>query len=242
MEQAEKGSHSYFPAFLELRGRTAVVIGGGDVALRKVESLLAAGAAVKVIAPHLDRGLEALVAQGRVSLERREYRFGDLEGALLVVAATSDPEVNRAVAAEAGNRNLLLNVVDAPELCSFIVPSVIRRDELTVAISTGGMSPALAKRLRQKLEEVLVPEYGPFLQLLGTLRSKIRRELPLHAQREAFWAEVVNSDAFDIFRSKGEEAAVGRLEEILRRVRDGQPCAVPRHGCAGPGGWTNRGG
>lgn len=196
------------------------------MALRKVEGLLAAGAVVKVIAPQLDRSLEDLESQGKVLAERREYRLGDLEGALLVVAATSEPEVNRAVAADASRLNLLLNVVDVPDLCDFIVPSVIRRDELTVAISTGGMSPALAKRMRQKLEEVLVPEYGPFLRLLGTLRARIRQELPVPAQREAFWAEVVNSNAFDVFRTGGEGAALVRIEEILRRVRDGEPCII----------------
>ncbi len=225
-ERTRKHPPTYFPAFLELRGRPAIVVGGGEVALRKVEGLLASGAAVKVIAPQLERGLEELAAQGRVTVERREYRSGDLEGALLVVAATSDAEVNQAVAAEASRSNLLLNVVDVPDLCNFIVPSVLRRDELTVAISTGGMSPALAKRMRQKLEEVLVPEYGPFLRLLGTLRARIRQELPLPAQREAYWAEVVSSNAFDVFRSRGEEAAVSRLEEILRRVRDGEPCSI----------------
>lgn len=225
-EQGVRHSPSYFPVFLDLRGRSAVVVGGGEVALRKVETLLAAGARVKVVAPELHRGLEELVAQGEVGLRRREYESGDLEGAYLVIAATSDPEVNREVSAEASRRNLLLNVVDAPDLCGFIVPSVIRRDEMTVAISTGGMSPALAKRMRQKLEEVLVPEYGPFLQLLGTLRPRVRHELPVPAQREAFWAEVVNSNAFEVFRSRGEEAAMSRIEEILHRVRDGEPCVI----------------
>ncbi|MHB1160783.1 MAG: glutamyl-tRNA reductase [Chloroflexota bacterium] len=225
-ERTGKHPPSYFPVFVDLRERLAVVVGGGEVALRKVEGLLAAGARVKVIAPELCRTLEELVAQGRLLLERRDYRLGDLDSAILAVAATSDPEVNRAVADEASGRNLLLNVVDVPDLCSFIVPSVIRRDELTVAISTGGMSPALAKRMRQKLEETLVPEYGPFLRLLGTIRSRVRQELPLPAQRESFWAEVVNSNAFDLFRSRGEEAAIGRIEEILQRVRDGELCTI----------------
>lgn len=224
--QAGNPHPNYFPVFADLRNRLVVVIGGGEVALRKVEGLLAAGARVRVVAPELHRSLEELSAQGRVEIERREYRAGDLEGATLAVAATSEPEVNRAVADEAQSRHLLLNVVDFPQLCSFIVPSVIRRDELTVAISTGGMSPALAKRMRQKLEETLVPEYGPFLRLLGTLRARVRQELPMPAQREAFWSEVVGSSAFDLFRTRGEQAALARIEEILRRVREGETCTV----------------
>lgn len=217
---------TYYPAFLDLRGRLVVVVGGGEVAYRKVESLLAAGAKVRVIAPQLHRGIELLAERGELYVLRREYRSGDLAGAMLVIAATAETEVNRQVSREATEGNVFLNVVDDPALCSFIVPSVIRRDELTVAISTGGLSPALAKRMRQKLEETLVPEYGPFLRLLGTLRGRVRTELPLAAQRETFWSEVVNSDAFERFRSRGEAAAVSRVEEILQRVRDGEPCKV----------------
>ena len=217
---------SYYPAFLDLRGRPAVVVGGGEVAFRKVESLLAGGARLKVVAPELHSGIEDLAGRGMVTVERRPYLSGDLQGAMLAVAATSDLEVNRAVAAEASERNLLLNVVDVPELCNFIVPSVIRRDELTVAISTGGLSPSLAKHIRQKLEETLVPEYGAFLRLLGTLRSRVRRELSLPAQREAFWAEVVNSDAFEVYRSQGEMASLERTEGVLQRIREGEPCVV----------------
>ncbi len=219
-ERVRAHPHSYFPVFLDLEGRRVTVIGGGEVALRKVEKLLASGAVVTVIAPQLDRRLRDLAAVGQVVLEPREYRSGDLEGSFLVVAATSDEDINRAVAAEASRLNLLANVVDAPELCNFIVPSTIQREGLTLAISTGGMSPALAKQLRRKLEELLVPEYGPFLQLLASLRQRIRRELPLSDQREAFWSEVVESNAFDLFRSSGEEAARVRIEEILKLAQN----------------------
>jgi len=220
-------SHSrYFPAFLDLRGRLAIVVGGGEVAFRKVESLLAAGAKVRVIAPQMHRGLELLESRGEIELCRGVYQPGDLTGAMVVVAASSETDVNREVWGEASERNQLVNVVDVPELCNFIVPSIIKRDELTLAISTGGLSPALAKRMRQKLEEVLVPEYGPFLRMLGTLRTRVRQELPLPVQREAFWGEVVNSDAFDLFRRKGEAECLQRIEDIFHRVRDGEPAVI----------------
>ena len=141
---------------------------------------------------------------------------------MLAVAAISDPETNRRVPLEARERNLFVNVVDEPELCSFIVPSVIRRDDLTVAISTSGLAPAVAKHLRQKLEGILVPEYGGFLRLLGILRPRIRERLPLKAQRDAFWSEAMNSDAFEIYVERGEQAARARLEEILSHMRDAE--------------------
>ena len=222
MTERHRKTSAYYPAFIRIEGKMAVVVGGGEVALRKVEGLLAAGAKVRVIAPDLQPDLDALAQQGTVLLIRRGYRPGDLEGAVLAVAATSDPETNRRVALEARERNLFLNVVDEPELCSFIVPSVIRREGLTVAISTSGLAPAVAKHLRQKLEEILVPEYGGFLRLLGTLRPRVREQLQLRAQRDAFWSEAMNSDAFEIYRERGESAALSRLEEMVGRVRDAE--------------------
>ncbi len=222
----EPSNPTFYPAFLDLRGKLVVVIGGGEVALRKAESLLAAGAVVKVVAPNLHAEIEELAFQETISVERREYCPGDLEGAMLAIAAASDPEVNRRVTEEAAERGLFLNVVDTPSSSSFIVPSVMRRGELTLAISTGGLSPALAKRIREKLEETLVPEYGAFLRLLGGMRARIRRELPLQEQREMFWTEVVNSDAFDAYRAGGEHAARTRIDEILYRIREGEPWIV----------------
>ena len=210
---------NYYPAFLDLRGKMAVVVGGGEVALRKIEALLAVGAVVRVVAPEIHHDVEELERRGALRIERRSYRTGDLEGAVLVIAATSRPEVNRAVSQEASSRNVLLNVVDSPALSSFIVPSVVRRGDLTVAISTSGLSPALARRLRQKLEATLVPEYGGFLRLLGGMRDRVRRELPALRQREAFWTEVVDSDVFELYRRDGEGAARVRIDEIMRRMR-----------------------
>lgn len=210
---------SYYPMFVDLRGKTAVVVGGGEVSVRKIEALLAAGAAVRVVAPEIHPDIEDLERRGVLQIDRRPYRTGDLDGAFLAIAATSSPEVNRSVSEEASRSNTLLNVVDAPDLSGFIVPSVIRRGDLTVAISTGGLSPALARRLREKLEETLVPEYGAFLRLLGGMRPRVRRELPAFRQREAFWTEVVSSEVFELYKREGEGAARGRIDEIMRRIR-----------------------
>lgn len=214
------GPHApFYPAFLDLRGRNAVVIGGGPVALRKVESLLAAGAIVTVVSPKIEPGIAALVERGAVTLERREYRRGDLAGAVVAIAATSERETNSTIRDEAAERNTLLNVVDSPGFSNFIVPSVVRRGELTIAISTGGLSPALAKRIRERLEGILAPEYGAFLEILGSLRARIHRELPTQSQRELFWTEVVNSDAFERYQADGEEVARARIDEILLRSK-----------------------
>ena len=148
---AEEGA-SYYPVFLDVRGRTALVVGGGAVAERKAAGLARAGACVRVVAPTVTAGLEAHARDGLVDLRRRAFRENDVEGVFLVYAATDDAAVNEAVYAEAEARGVPANVVDDPAHCSFIVPSVVRRGPLQLAVSTSGAAPALAKRLRRELE------------------------------------------------------------------------------------------
>jgi precorrin-2 dehydrogenase/sirohydrochlorin ferrochelatase len=154
----------------KLEDRPCLVVGGGVVAERKVASLLEAGARVRVVAPSFSPGLEAMGREGVVELVPREYKVRDLEGTALVISAASRREVNAQVAREAGERGLLVNVVDSPRECSFIVPSVVRRGGLILAISTSGLSPALARHLREQLEEEFGQEFGPLLELLAELR------------------------------------------------------------------------
>src|SRR5581483_10147284 len=155
----------YYPVLLDLAGRPCVVVGGGAVAEGKVPPLVAAGARVTVIAPALTPALAAQQRAGRFTHLARAYRPGDLAGAFLVIGATGDPEVNRAVHAEATERGALINVVDDPPHCGFILPSVLRRGDLVVAVSTSGSAPALAVRLRERLERELGDEYARFLEL-----------------------------------------------------------------------------
>ncbi|MEK7848331.1 MAG: bifunctional precorrin-2 dehydrogenase/sirohydrochlorin ferrochelatase, partial [Chloroflexota bacterium] len=150
----------YYPVFLQLRGRLCVVVGGGEVAQRKVEALVEAGARVRVISPSLSPRLSQLAASGQVGAEPRPYATGALKGAFLAIAATDDPEANRQVVREARRRRVLLNVVDEPRACSFIMPSVVRRGELVLAISTGGLSPALSRKVREDLEAHFGAEYA----------------------------------------------------------------------------------
>ena len=158
---------------LVLEGRLAVVIGGGAVASRKVEDLLAAGAKVRVVAPSLCDRLTALAGQGRVVVQPRPYRTEDLEGAFVVVAATDDEAVNAGVSQDAVARSILVNVVDRPALCTFTLPAIVRRGALTLAVATEGRCPALASVLREELEQRYGPEYAALLDLFSELRRRM---------------------------------------------------------------------
>ena len=164
----------YFPAFLDLRGRRCLVVGGGPVAERKVRDLLACGAAVTLVSPSLTQGLVALVTDGRLRHRRRAFRGGDVRGCSIVIAATGANVIDSFVADEARQRRALVNVVDRPRHCDFIVPSVLRRGELQIAVSTGGRSPALAREIRKGLEPLFTPNWGDFVERVGQARRRAR--------------------------------------------------------------------
>lgn len=177
----------YYMACLDLTGRSVLVVGGGRVALEKVEGLLDCGAAVTVVAPQIVPELAALPVE-RV---RRAYRTSDLDGRFLVVAATSTGSVNRRVFEEAEAARMLCNVVDVPELCSFILPAVHRQDPIAVAISTGGASPALAQRLRDEVARVVGPEHAELAVRLRELRPWAKSHLPTYEARRDYFAGIV---------------------------------------------------
>lgn len=181
---------SLFPIFLKLTGRRSVVIGAGHLAESKIESLRAAGAAVTVIAPDASERIREQAAAGELQYHQRAYRNGDLQGAFLVVAATNDPAVNRAVFAEATATGVLCNAVDDPPFCDFYFPSVVRRGELQVAISTAGNSPALAQQLRKELNERLPLDLGEWLADLGQLRREVVAAEPLNESRRLLLHEL----------------------------------------------------
>jgi len=191
------------------------VVGGGDVAQRKVESLLDAGARqVAVISPRLGDGLAELLRRGRIEHIARGYRPGDLEGAFVVIATTDDPAVNRAVSQEAEANGILVNVADDPDHCNFIVPSTLRRGDLVIGLSTGAQSPALAASLRRQLEQAFGSEYAAFLELAGDLRRRVARELPASA-RACFWYDLAGSQALTLLRDGQEAGARGLADELL---------------------------
>jgi precorrin-2 dehydrogenase/sirohydrochlorin ferrochelatase len=200
----------YYPVSLRVAGRRCVVIGGGQVAERKAGSLLAADARVVVVSPSLSGGLAALAARGDIEHVARPYRTGDLAGALLAYAATDDETLHARIAAEAEAAGVLLNVVDRPRWCGFIVPSILRRGDLTVAVSTAGGSPALARRARQEIEGTLGPEYERALDVLSRLRRHLRAQ-PLSAdERQRILTGLVASDLLERLREP-DAGAVDRL-------------------------------
>ncbi|MBI4208416.1 MAG: bifunctional precorrin-2 dehydrogenase/sirohydrochlorin ferrochelatase [Deltaproteobacteria bacterium] len=192
----------YYPIFLDIKGFPCVVIGGGAVAEQKVRQVLAAGAKVRVISPRLTPTLKEWARGKRFEYKKRLYRRGDLRGARLTFAATNHPRTNARILKEARSQKVWLNAVDDPKNCDFVVPSMVHRGNLTVAISTNGLSPALSKKIRKDLENQFGPEYEIFLQLLGTLR---KRPLPEGADgkiRSERLSALVNSSALHWIQKK----------------------------------------
>ncbi len=201
---------------VDLAGRLCLVVGGGAVAERKVTGLLESGATVKVVSPAVTARLSALASAGRIRLSCRPVQARDVSGLFLILVATNDPQVNRRVAALARQAGLLVNVADDPAGCSFLVPAVVRRGELTIAVSTGGGSPALARKLRQRLEETVGPEYEAVLKALRGLRRRARVEIPDPAARQALYRRAVDSDLFELAARKDAAGMAARVAELLR--------------------------
>ena len=165
----------YYPVFIDVRGRRCVVIGGGAIGEEKIHRLMECGANVAVISPTVTGGVQDIADAGRLEWSQREYRPGDLEGAFIAIAATDDSNTNTRIAEEANERNVLLNVVDVTHLCTFIAPSVARRGEVTIATSTGGASPALARKFREELSSSRLLEYADLAPLLSEARTELKR-------------------------------------------------------------------
>ena len=200
----------YIPIFLDVASRECVVVGGGDVAVRKVESLLEAGARVTVVSPRLSPAMEAIVARGQVTHVARNYARGDLRGCVLVYAATDDPKLHRELAAEARALGIPINVVDVPELCTFIAPAVVKRGALQIAISTAGASPAFAARLRRELEDQFGAEYALTLEVLRAARRMLHADEIDPAERMRRLGDLANSPLPDAI-ALGDVAAIERI-------------------------------
>lgn len=208
---------TYTICLIGLQSQQAVVVGGGYVAARKIEGLLSAEAQVRVISPLLVPELQSLVETGVIALTQRSYQDGDLGGAYLVIAATDDASVNQAVWSEAKARGCLINVVDDPEHSTFILPAVLKRGEMSVAVSTGGSSPALARRLREKLEEIIGPEYETLTAVLAELRPELLTDYPHSDARRQAALRIIDSEILRIIQSKGKNAAKTYAREQLHQ-------------------------
>ena len=204
---------TYYPIFLDLRGRRCLVVGGGREGQRKIEGLLAAGGVVTVIAPKLTRDLQARLAAGEIDLIQREYRDGDLEGYELCMVATDDGAVNAAVNQEGKRRRIWVNAADDPPNCDFILPAVIRRGAITIAASTNGTSPALARRLREELEAYLTEEMPALAELLREVREDLRaRGIKPDAD---VWQEAIDEELRVLLAQRKHRQAKSRLLQSL---------------------------
>jgi precorrin-2 dehydrogenase / sirohydrochlorin ferrochelatase len=200
----------YIPIFLDVTGRECVVVGGGEVAERKVEALLNAGAHVTVVSPRLSQSLESIAARGLVTHIARDYERGDIRGCVLVYAASDDPKLHRELVAEARALGIPINVVDVPELCTFISPAVVERGDLQIAISTGGASPAFAARLRRALEAQFGTEYALTLKVLRAARRRLHADEIDPADRMRRLKELADSALPDAI-AVGDVAAIERI-------------------------------
>ena len=228
---------SLFPIFLKLAARPCVVVGGGNIAESKIESLLIAEAKVTVIAPEALPRVRAWADGGELRWEQREYREGDLVGAFLVVAATATNAVNRAVFAEATAAGILCNAVDDPPFCDFYFPSVVRRGELQIAISTAGESPALAQRLRKEINAALPLDTGEWLMELGRLRREVTAVEPVGEQRKLLLHELASREVCGFAECPSRMRARQHAREVgLVHPIHADEDAVAMDGAPGHGG------
>jgi len=207
---------AYFHICLALAGRRCLVVGGGKVAARKAASLARAGAHVSVVSPAFCPEFSELDG---VELLERHFQDGDPDGATLVVAATDDEELNRQIARAAHKHGALVNVVDAPDLCDFFVPATVVRGDLVVAISTSGKAPALAKRLRVELEDLLPPGYAEFVELLGELRSEVMAGVHDGSRRAEVFHELASRQTWELFTAEGPEAVRALARRLIASSR-----------------------
>jgi siroheme synthase-like protein len=205
----------FYPLFIELRNKPVLVVGGGQVAERKVDSLLRAEAAVTVVAPDLTSHLKQLAASGSIRTLQRKFQEADLEDALLVISATDDTETQERVAALARAHGILINTVDQPRLCDFIVPAVVRHGDVVAAISTSGKSPALAAALKAKVENVVTKDAARAANILGAIRTEVHARFADPARRKEAFERIVESGILDWISEYDDAAALQRVCSMI---------------------------
>lgn len=208
---------------INLTGRRTLVVGAGRVAQEKIEGLLTCGAHVIVVAPDARPAIRELVASGAVEWIQRGYETRDLDGCLLVVAATADTSLHERIYKDAQDRSMLVNVVDVPDLCNFILPAIMRDGPIAVAISTAGASPALAKRMKREAAEIFGPAYRSLAEMLDEVRDWARSTLPTYDDRKGFFEDIVNGDPDPIALLAG-----GRKDEVKTLIEEAKRRAAAR--------------
>jgi precorrin-2 dehydrogenase/sirohydrochlorin ferrochelatase len=200
----------YYPVNLDIQHRNCLVVGGGSVGTRKVITLLDCGAKVTVISPVVSPQLRDFATSGFISLRERRYRSGDLDGMFLVIGATDDEDLNRQISNDADHLNMLCNIADRPEVCNFILPSIVQRDDLVITISTSGRSPAMAKKLRKTLESQFGQEYGIFLKLMGAIRKKLLSRSHQPEAHKPLFEQLIDANLIALIE-KGKTAEIDAL-------------------------------
>lgn len=205
----------YYPVHLDIKNRNCLVVGGGTVGTRKVDTLLECGARVTVVSPDPSPQLTKLASDGAIALKQRAYRSADLIGMFLVIGATDDENLNQQISKDAEKSNTLCNIADRPEACNFILPSIVRRGDLVITISTSGKSPALAKQLRQKLETQFGQEYREFLLLMGAIRKKLLSEAHEPEAHKDLFNKLIENDLIELMQSNKADEINSLLYKIL---------------------------
>jgi precorrin-2 dehydrogenase/sirohydrochlorin ferrochelatase len=205
----------YYPVCLDIKDRPCLVVGGGQVGTRKVQTLLQCGARVTVVSPAVSAELAQLAQQGQILIRLREYCPTDLDSAFLVIGATDDQEQNRRVHQDAEAARRLCNIADQPELCNFVLPAVITQGDLMIAISTSGRSPAFAKHLRQQLLSQFGPEYGYFLDLMGAIRSRLLAAEHAPEAHKPLFEKLIHNNLLEMIKADDRSGINSLLDEVL---------------------------
>ena len=218
----------FYIACLRLSGRKCLVVGGGDIGLEKVEGLLACDGQVTLVAPEAVPALGELAEEGSIRWERRDYDPADLEGTFIAIAATDDTDTNIRIYEDAERRAMLVNIVDVPPLCNFILPAIVRTGPLAIAISTAGASPALAKRIKREIAEEYGVPYARMAELLNEVRGWAKGTLPTYQDRKAFFESIVNGepDPVELLRRGDEDSVRDLIAAAQRTAEAAQPAAA----------------
>ncbi len=206
----------YYPIYLNLTDKLSIIVGGGTIAEGKVTSLLEADAKVVIIAPEVTPAVRALAENGKITWEQRTYHDGDLEGAAIAISATDSPEINHQVWDEANRRGILINVVDDVPYCNFIAPAIVRRGDITIAISTNGKMPALAAHMRREMDKSFGDEYLQLLEITTPMRAELGAKHLDYTIRQKLWRKLFEeTEVIDLVRQGDEEAARKLAREVL---------------------------
>lgn len=205
--------YPYYPIYLDIEERNVVIIGGGNVCARKAETMMKYGARVTVVSPELTDEIEQWAREGCLAIQRKPYESSDLDGAHIVIASTDDQSVNEQIAADCRARRIPVNVVDVTPLCEFIVPAIIEKGSIQIAVSTGGKSPALARTLKEDLQRAIGPEYAEINDVLGSLRDGAKKVLPTDVDRKRFFDGIIASGVLEMLRD-------GRRKQAYQVIAD----------------------